>query len=62
VNPGVIITELQRRGGLDEEKYKNFLEHSKVFSQQYESTVQYVLKGQSHEKVGEMRVWGLCPN
>ena len=30
VNPGVIITELQKRGGLDEEKYKSFLEHSKV--------------------------------
>jgi hypothetical protein len=30
VNPGVIITELQKRGGLDEEKYRNFLEHSKV--------------------------------
>ncbi len=30
MNPGVIITELQKRGGLDEEKYRNFLEHSKV--------------------------------
>jgi hypothetical protein len=30
VNPGVIITELQKRGGLDEEKYRNFLQHSKV--------------------------------
>lgn len=30
VNPGVIITELQRRGGLDENTYKNFLEHSKT--------------------------------
>ena len=27
---GVIVTDLQRRGGLDEEKYKNFLLHSKV--------------------------------
>jgi len=30
VNPGVIVTELQKRGGLDEEKYANFLEHSKT--------------------------------
>ncbi|XP_068153945.1 cyclopentanol dehydrogenase-like [Drosophila tropicalis] len=30
VNPGVIITELQRRGGLDEEAYTKFLEHAKV--------------------------------
>ncbi|XP_022217835.1 cyclopentanol dehydrogenase-like [Drosophila obscura] len=30
VNPGVIITELQRRGGLDEEAYAKFLEHAKV--------------------------------
>jgi len=26
----VIITELQRRGGLDEEAYKKFLEHAKI--------------------------------
>ncbi|XP_017082257.1 3-oxoacyl-[acyl-carrier-protein] reductase FabG-like [Drosophila eugracilis] len=30
VNPGVIITELQRRGGLDEEAYATFLEHAKI--------------------------------
>ncbi|XP_034665675.1 cyclopentanol dehydrogenase-like [Drosophila subobscura] len=30
VNPGVIITELQRHGGLDEEAYAKFLEHAKV--------------------------------
>ena len=30
VNPGVIATELQKRGGLTGEKYQNFLEHSKV--------------------------------
>ena len=30
VNPGVIITELQRRGGLDDEAYKAFLERSKT--------------------------------
>ena len=30
VNPGVIITELQKRGGLDQEKYDKFLEHSKT--------------------------------
>ncbi|XP_017140606.1 glucose 1-dehydrogenase-like [Drosophila miranda] len=30
VNPGVIITELQRRGGLDDEAYAKFLEHAKV--------------------------------
>lgn len=29
VNPGVIITDLQRRGGLDEETYQKFLERSK---------------------------------
>lgn len=29
VNPGVIITELQKRGGLDDEAYAKFLEHSK---------------------------------
>lgn len=29
VNPGVIITELQKRGGMDEEAYKKFLERSK---------------------------------
>merc|ERR1719184_508188 len=30
VNPGVIVTELQKMGGLDEEKYAKFLEHSKT--------------------------------
>ena len=30
VNPGVTVTELHRQGGLDEEKYSNFLEHSKT--------------------------------
>jgi len=30
VNPGVIVTELQKTGGLDEEKYAKFLEHSKT--------------------------------
>ncbi|CAB0021025.1 unnamed protein product [Nesidiocoris tenuis] len=29
VNPGVIITELQKRGGLDDESYAKFLERSK---------------------------------
>ena len=29
VNPGVTITELQKRGGLSEEAYANFLEKSK---------------------------------
>ena len=29
VNPGVIITELQKRGGLNDEAYSNFLERSK---------------------------------
>lgn len=28
VNPGVVITNLHKRGGMDEEKYKAFLEHS----------------------------------
>ena len=30
VNPGVTVTGLHRQGGLDEEKYSNFLEHSKT--------------------------------
>jgi len=30
VNPGVIITELQKRGGLSDDAYANFVEHSKV--------------------------------
>ncbi|KAK2160405.1 hypothetical protein LSH36_134g05023 [Paralvinella palmiformis] len=29
VNPGVIVTELQKRGGLDAEAYNEFLERSK---------------------------------
>ncbi|KOB65019.1 Short-chain dehydrogenease/reductase [Operophtera brumata] len=29
VNPGVILTELQKRGGLNDEQYKAFLERSK---------------------------------
>ena len=30
VNPGVTVTELQKRGGLSDEKYEAFLEHSKT--------------------------------
>lgn len=30
VNPGVIITEIHKRGGLDEQAYAQFLEHSKT--------------------------------
>lgn len=30
VNPGVVVTELHRQGGLDEEKYAAFLEKSKT--------------------------------
>lgn len=30
VNPGVIVTELQKRGGLSDEQYKQFLERSKT--------------------------------
>jgi NAD(P)-dependent dehydrogenase (short-subunit alcohol dehydrogenase family) len=30
VNPGVVVTEIHRRGGMDEEKYAAFLEHSKT--------------------------------
>ncbi|CEF68969.1 Short-chain dehydrogenase/reductase SDR family and Glucose/ribitol dehydrogenase family and NAD(P)-binding domain-containing protein [Strongyloides ratti] len=30
VNPGVTVTELHRRSGMDETTYKNFLEHSKT--------------------------------
>lgn len=29
VNPGVIITEIHKRGGMDEETYQKFLEHAK---------------------------------
>ncbi len=29
VNPGVVVTELHRRGGMDEEAYSAFLEHSR---------------------------------
>jgi NAD(P)-dependent dehydrogenase (short-subunit alcohol dehydrogenase family) len=29
VNPGVVVTEIHRRGGMAEESYANFLEHSK---------------------------------
>ncbi|XP_026470593.1 uncharacterized protein LOC113374842 [Ctenocephalides felis] len=30
VNPGVIITEIHKRGGMDDETYKKFLEHCKT--------------------------------
>ncbi|MBD3167683.1 SDR family oxidoreductase [bacterium] len=30
INPGVVVTELHKRGGMDEEKYEGFLEHSKT--------------------------------
>lgn len=30
VNPGVIITDIHKRGGLNEEEYAKFLEHSKT--------------------------------
>ncbi len=30
VNPGVVVTNLHRRGGMDEARYAAFLEHSKV--------------------------------
>jgi len=30
VNPGVIVTNLHKRAGQDEETYKKFLEHSKT--------------------------------
>ena len=30
VNPGVVVTELHRRSGMEEEKYNAFLEHSKT--------------------------------
>lgn len=29
VNPGVVVTELHRRGGMDEEEYARFLDHSR---------------------------------
>jgi NAD(P)-dependent dehydrogenase (short-subunit alcohol dehydrogenase family) len=30
VNPGVVVTEIHKRGGMSDESYKNFLEHSKT--------------------------------
>jgi NAD(P)-dependent dehydrogenase (short-subunit alcohol dehydrogenase family) len=30
VNPGVVVTNLHKRSGMDEEKYKTFLNHSKI--------------------------------
>jgi NAD(P)-dependent dehydrogenase (short-subunit alcohol dehydrogenase family) len=30
VNPGVVITEIHKRGGMDEKEYQAFLEHSKT--------------------------------
>ena len=30
VNPGVVVTNIHRRGGMEEEKYETFLEHSKT--------------------------------
>jgi len=30
VNPGVVITEIHKRGGMSEESYEKFLEHSKT--------------------------------
>lgn len=30
VNPGVIVSNLHKRGGMNDEAYKNFLEHSKT--------------------------------
>src|SRR6201991_1144040 len=30
VNPGVVVTNIHRRGGMDEEAYAKFLEHSKT--------------------------------
>lgn len=30
VNPGVVVTEIHKRGGMGEEKYEGFLEHSKT--------------------------------
>ena len=29
VNPGVIVTEIHKRGGMSDERYEAFLEHSK---------------------------------
>ena len=30
VNPGVIVTEVHKTAGMDDQKYKDFLEHSKT--------------------------------
>jgi NAD(P)-dependent dehydrogenase (short-subunit alcohol dehydrogenase family) len=30
VNPGVVVTEIHKRGGMNEESYEKFLEHSKT--------------------------------
>lgn len=29
VNPGVVVTQLHKRGGMDDDSYQNFVEHSK---------------------------------
>ena len=30
VNPGVVVTEIHKRGGMSDEEYQRFLEHSKT--------------------------------
>jgi NAD(P)-dependent dehydrogenase (short-subunit alcohol dehydrogenase family) len=30
VNPGVVVTDIHKRGGMNEENYEKFLEHSKT--------------------------------
>lgn len=30
INPGVVVTNLHRAGGMEEEAYRSFLEHSKT--------------------------------
>jgi NAD(P)-dependent dehydrogenase (short-subunit alcohol dehydrogenase family) len=30
VNPGVVVTEIHKRGGMNEENYAKFLEHSRT--------------------------------
>jgi len=40
VNPGVVVTEIHKRGGMDLEDYERFLEHSKTTHPLDESAIQ----------------------
>ena len=44
VNPGVTITNLHKRGGMDDEMYKKFLEHSKTTHGKTKKTRRYRIR------------------